>query len=531
MKGISIHICLVVFFLFSGNLLVSGSVSANDLDVLSLSELPEDTRIARVLNRTICLKDINPSQSQIEKYTSDKTAEQLAEWKRQQRRSVLSHYFWPLFENYAKEQDLAVSETEIALLHKTMRQIMAMKANKAREKVASLQKELQAGNLDEKKQSELSGRLDLFTRAAANFEDYNDIETEAAMSQEQSKARNAVSEKMILHWKINSRLYQQYGGRVIFQQAGPEPLDAYRQFLEEEQRKGDFEFFNQEAEALFWEYYRNEKMHTFISDAAEAKKMMESSWWLREPEEPPSAENLDVWGDCTDGLCMKIRPKKGAFNTAEQVTVIVDLLNIGEQTFICSPCPQFFEIEVDGKWYAWNGPKVFDQIGFPLKPKSVNYTFFEIMLTELWLSPETGKPLMLAEGTHYLRARYQPMGIRAKDGFQEITPTFRVTGNLQTFKIIPFEQPLSIIVEGQPEITRKVGQWLAKNPRAVSTGLGQAYRVSMSSLKPQPDNQLTALPHEPDINFKIKIMDPSGNRMTPELEEKLTELIREQVQE
>ncbi|MBL7214334.1 MAG: hypothetical protein ISS71_01515 [Phycisphaerae bacterium] len=527
MKSKMMWICLsVFFFVLSGNSLSGASVAKDVNDITpsapaSLNDLPEDALIARVLEQKIYLKDINPSQSQMEKYAGDKTPEQLEQWKRQHRRSNFSHYFWTLFEQYAQEKNIEVTEQDVEQFNTSMLRSMTSQAEKAQKKVNSLQKELQADNLDDAKRSELTNRQAL----------YNSIITRMAESEGHFKSRNTPAERMILIWKLYNRLYEQYGGRVIFQQAGPEPLDAYRKFFEDEQKKGRFEFFNKEAEALFWEYYRNEKIHTFYSDEAEAKKMMETPWWLKEPDQTQYPEDMDVWGDCTDGLCIKINPKKRAFTTEEDVAVAIDLLNIGEQTFICSPCQQFFEIEVDGKWYDWNGPKVFDQMGFPLKPKSVNYIFFEIELSEQWLSLEIRKPLKLAEGTHYLRFRYQPMGTRSEDGFQEITPTFWVTSNLQTFKIMPFEQPLTIKVEGQPEITRKVGKWLAKNPRAVKSVLGQTYRVTMPSLRPRPDNEITASSDDAAVNFKIKIMDASGNRMVPELEEKLTELIRKQMQE
>ena len=36
---------------------------------------------------------------------------------------------------------------------------------------------------------------------------------------------------MIEQWKASQSLYKKYGGRVVFQQTGPEPLDAYHEYL------------------------------------------------------------------------------------------------------------------------------------------------------------------------------------------------------------------------------------------------------------------------------------------------------------
>ena len=52
------------------------------------------------------------------------------------------------------------------------------------------------------------------------------------------ETRSAMS--FVRSWKINQALYRKYGGRVAFQQAGAEPVDAYRDFLKEQETKGQF---------------------------------------------------------------------------------------------------------------------------------------------------------------------------------------------------------------------------------------------------------------------------------------------------
>jgi hypothetical protein len=81
--------------------------------------------------------------------------------------------------------------------------------------------------------------------------------------------RQEMGRSMILRWKINRQLYQQYGGRLIYQQLGPEPLDAYRQFLEERQAAGDFAITDASLEEAFWDYLRNESLHDFMEPGSE----------------------------------------------------------------------------------------------------------------------------------------------------------------------------------------------------------------------------------------------------------------------
>jgi hypothetical protein len=99
-------------------------------------------------------------------------------------------------------------------------------------------------------------------------------------SAEDQAARAEIAAAFIRQWKINRALYQQYGGRIIFQQGGPEPLDAYRKFLEEDAARGDFRIANPDLEPAFWRYYRDESIHQFYEPGSteEAKAFAAPPW-------------------------------------------------------------------------------------------------------------------------------------------------------------------------------------------------------------------------------------------------------------
>ena len=102
----------------------------------------------------------------------------------------------------------------------------------------------------------------------------------AAKSAEDKAARQEIATAFIMQWKINRALYEQYGGRIIFQQGGPEPLDAYRKFLEENAARGDVQIVDKDLEAGFWRYYRDESIHDFVKpgSAEEAKAFAAPPW-------------------------------------------------------------------------------------------------------------------------------------------------------------------------------------------------------------------------------------------------------------
>ena len=92
--------------------------------------------------------------------------------------------------------------------------------------------------------------------------------------------RREMANALISQWKLNRALYQQYGGRVIFQQLGPEPIDAYRQYLEERHAAGDFSINENVYKDKFWRYFTDETIHSFYPSGSEgaAKAFVEPPW-------------------------------------------------------------------------------------------------------------------------------------------------------------------------------------------------------------------------------------------------------------
>lgn len=88
-----------------------------------------------------------------------------------------------------------------------------------------------------------------------------------------------IAKQVVGRWKVNKALYEQYGGRVIFQQAGDEPMDAYRAFLKEEQARGSFQIFDAKAEEKFWQGFSSES-HPLSKEAGD--KAMNTPWWLKQ---------------------------------------------------------------------------------------------------------------------------------------------------------------------------------------------------------------------------------------------------------
>lgn len=105
----------------------------------------------------------------------------------------------------------------------------------------------------------------------------------ATESSEDRAARQQSAAAFILQWKINQTLHRQYGGRIIYQQGGAEPFDAYRKFLDECNARSDFTISDPALEDAFWRYYLNETPHSFYKPGSreEAQVFAAPPWQRR----------------------------------------------------------------------------------------------------------------------------------------------------------------------------------------------------------------------------------------------------------
>ena len=102
---------------------------------------------------------------------------------------------------------------------------------------------------------------------------------------EVAQMRRDMGRAMIRQWKLNKSLYERYGGRIIFQQLGPEPLDAYRRYLEERQAAGDFRIHDEAMADAFWRYFTDDSRHSFYPPGSEeeAQALRTPPWEQSEP--------------------------------------------------------------------------------------------------------------------------------------------------------------------------------------------------------------------------------------------------------
>ena len=245
--------------------------------------IPPEKEVAEVLGKKITSKDINISSEMVERKRDEMDPAKFSQWYNSRLESqIRSVIFRPLLGQYVKDRNIEVTDAEIRAFISKVREIMTKQEMKWEEQRAQLVKDMQSVNLTKAEKDKITSKLETIERIldSQKKQEQRRKEDEA----KHQKIHEDVAKISIRAWKVNKALFDKYGGRVIFQQAGPEPLDAYREFLKEQEAKGVFQIMDENLTPLFWNYFTNDKMHTFYSDEDEAAKMMATPWWLHEED-------------------------------------------------------------------------------------------------------------------------------------------------------------------------------------------------------------------------------------------------------
>ena len=94
------------------------------------------------------------------------------------------------------------------------------------------------------------------------------------------KRARAMARQFILPWKLQRELHRKYGGRIIFQQFGPEAIDGMKRLFEDAEKAGDLRIEDAGLRHLFY-YYVN-MPHAVIDDP----DALEKPWFLQGTTRP-----------------------------------------------------------------------------------------------------------------------------------------------------------------------------------------------------------------------------------------------------
>lgn len=248
--------------------------------------------VARLRDRNLTWADLEPDPRMVEINRKAFDAPSFEMWMEDARsRQLTGIIFGELFEAYRKERGIEVTEADLDEFIEGSERMEAESRRGFRERAAAIPKQLESTVLPEAERKRLTEELAMLDRLIQSEE-----EAQASMREQwgeewekvQRESRARIGRHMIEAWKTNRALYEEFGGRVIFQQAGPEPVDAYRDFLRQHEAAGTFEIGDEDLKEDFWRYFVNDAMHVFY-DNEEGAKWMARPWWQREAGETGAA--------------------------------------------------------------------------------------------------------------------------------------------------------------------------------------------------------------------------------------------------
>ncbi|QSQ13885.1 hypothetical protein [Myxococcus landrumensis] len=230
--------------------------------------------VAVVLGREISRAALRPQESERQAKRAALSPEDYALWESNSEMQTLQGLvLGPLLRAYVQRKGLVPTKQDIEAAS-------AMLSSSTKDRRRQLEAErdrlrAELGRVDlspEKRQSLQSEQAS--TEQALRFESEEEALGGAALKE----IEDEVAQGSVLSWMIQHSLHREFGGDIIFQQAGPEAVGAYPPFLEQRQKAGDFKLLDKEVGRRFWEHVRRAPGIRIPQDS------LETPWWLLKPK-------------------------------------------------------------------------------------------------------------------------------------------------------------------------------------------------------------------------------------------------------
>jgi hypothetical protein len=171
----------------------------------------------------------------------------------------------PVADRFVRERKIDATADEIEEFKISTWEANERQFREGEIRLRKIEAELAAENLPEEKRAKLHAERDRLERYVARRHDRRDREVP-----------DSLARQFIVAWKTERELHRAYLGRVIFQQFGPEALDARRRLYEEAEKKGDLKFDDAGVRHLFYYYY------VHVKHVAMDGEVLEKPWFLRD---------------------------------------------------------------------------------------------------------------------------------------------------------------------------------------------------------------------------------------------------------
>ncbi len=236
--------------------------------------------VAEVLGRTVYAQEL------AQPVTPGGPALDAAAFERARGEKLRGLVWTAVFEDYSRQRRVEPKAAEIESHlrnHRRFKQEDKIRRVKERDQLAN---ELRSPNLTEARRKQAQQHLETLDRIE---------EQEARIAEERrhperekmwQESERQVTEYWVKRWKIDQALHLEFGGRIVFQQAGWEPIDAYRELLEQYEAKKAFVVHDRALRDAVYGYF---KLNFVYADESKAKFYFEKPYWERREAELKAA--------------------------------------------------------------------------------------------------------------------------------------------------------------------------------------------------------------------------------------------------
>jgi hypothetical protein len=241
--------------------------------------------VAEVLGKPVYWDELTPPDAAEQKKKMDNAA--YASWLASAREKRLQSMIWSsVFSDYAAKRKIEPTQQEISSQISNQEKFMKEDRVRREKDRQDLIKELASPGITEARRKQAQQNLDTLN-SLHGFDERRDKEQgspEGAKIWQQ--AQQKVAAVWVKQWKVNQTLYREFGGRIIFQQAGWEPIDAYRKLLEQYETQKAFVVKDPALHEAVYSYF---KLKFTYADEKMAKFYFEKPYWERTQAEMKAA--------------------------------------------------------------------------------------------------------------------------------------------------------------------------------------------------------------------------------------------------
>ncbi|GJL85833.1 MAG: hypothetical protein DHS20C02_16080 [Micavibrio sp.] len=238
--------------------------------------------LASIYGQDICAEDIMPSK---------KVEENIREYAKQSKQSQaqavkdfkMSSLFGLLWEKgliHKYGEDVVVPrEREVKSYLKSFRKAIEDQNDMNEDMSAFITELLEENNYAPEDEQSLNAVVKQKQKSIMMFNMRDALPDEMRVQMEEGEYKMA--EAMVKSWKIKKTLYEDYGGRVIIQKAGLEPLDAFQAFVKELEDSGEATIHDPAYKNVFKtiDKYSGKEHKVLPEDSEEIEDYFDSPSW------------------------------------------------------------------------------------------------------------------------------------------------------------------------------------------------------------------------------------------------------------